>query len=159
MASQRQMLALAAVAGALYLLRKPIASVTTSEGFDLSPYGGPTTYPQPIKTFADAIARQEGFYIAGSIPQRANNPGDLKLGAPTLGTSGITVFASADAGWNALYRQLWSIVTGASGRYNLDMSIADMARTWTATQQSAWSRNVADYLGVDPSTKLWEVLA
>jgi hypothetical protein len=138
-----------------------VASVMTSEGFDLSPYGGPTIYPDAIKRVAEAIAKQEGFYVAGSIPQRAHNPGDLKIPGWTGATlgSGISVFDSDGAGWTALYRQLWLILTGDSARYNLDMSIDDMARTWTATQQSAWAANVAGYLGVDTNTKLWAVLS
>jgi hypothetical protein len=138
-----------------------VPSVTTSEGFDLSPYGGPTTYPEPIKRFAQAIAKAEGFYVAGSIPQRANNPGDLKMinwDGPTLG-EGISVFQSVDAGWSALYRQLYLILSGQSGVYNLDMTIAQMGAKWTATQQSAWASNVAGYLAVSPSTPLWSVLA
>lgn len=138
-----------------------VPSVTTSEGFDLSPYGGPTTYPEPIKQFGHAIARQEGFYVTGSVPQRANNPGDLVMPnwtGPTLG-AGISVFDSPDAGWNALYRQLWLILTGASNRYNLDMTIADMGAVWTTTQKTAWSTNVANYLGVSVDTPLWAVLS
>lgn len=162
MATQRSTLYIGAAIAGLYLLsRRPLtATVTTSEGFDLSPYGGPTTYPAGIKNMAQAIARAEGFYVTGSIPQRAHNPGDLKLpNSATLGSSGITVFPSDDAGWTALYRQLWSIVTGDSSRYNLDMSLADMAGTWTATQQGSWAQNVADFLGVETSVKLWELIA
>lgn len=128
-------------------------SVTTYEGFDLSEYGGPTSYPTPIVRFAQAIAKQEGFYVAGSIPQRYNNPGDLK----TNGSS-ITQYSSADEGWNALYRQLFLILTGGSAHYNLDMSIEEMSRVWTATQQGPWAANVSAYLGVSPDAKLWEVM-
>lgn len=159
-------------AGAYLLLKRPAAifgpseddgvltpSVTTSEGYDLEPYGGPTTYPQPIIRFAQAIAKQEGFYLAGSIPNRANNPGDLKLpGQATLAGTSITVFESVDQGWTALYRQLWLILKGGSSYYNLDMSIDEMSRVWTATQQGPWAANVSSYLGVAPSTPLWQVL-
>lgn len=137
------------------------ATVTTSEGFDLSPYGGPTIYPPAIVRVAQAIARQEGFYVAGSIPQRAHNPGDLKIPGWTGATlgGGISVFDSDNAGWTALYKQLRLILIGDSANFNLDMSIDDMARVWTATQQDAWAANVAASLGVQPSTKLWAVLA
>lgn len=149
--------------GVLWFLlnkRDPIATVTTSEGFDLSEYGGPTSYPEPIRQFAAAIARQEGFYVSGSIPQRANNPGDLKIpNMPTLPGTSITQFPSADAGWNALYRQLHLILTGRSSFYNLDMTIADMGRVWTVTEQGPWSTNVASFLGVSTDTRLWQVLA
>lgn len=136
------------------------ATVTTSEGFDLSQYGGPTSYPEPIRRFATAIAKQEGFYVAGSVPQRANNPGDLKVpNMPTLPGTSITLFSSAGAGWDALYRQINLILTGRSSYYNLDMTIAQMGRVWTTTEQAPWSSNVASFLGVSVDTRLWQVLA
>lgn len=150
---------LVGAAGLLLLKRRsPVGTVTTSEGFDLSPYGGEVVYPPAIKTMAQAIARAEGFYVNGSIPQRAHNPGDLKVPGTTNTINGITVFDSDDAGWNALYKQLYLIVTGRSSYYNLDMSIDDMARTWTATEQNAWAANVAGALGVDRSTRLYQVI-
>lgn len=166
MTAKQKIVTIGAAITALYFWRtkvskQPVPSVTTSEGFDLSPYGGPTSYPDGIKRMAQAIARAEGFYVAGSVPQRAHNPGDLKVPGwtgPTLGDN-ISVFATDDAGWNALYRQLYLILTGQSAYYNLDMTIADMARTWTATQQSAWGSNVAAALGVPTSTPLYMVLA
>lgn len=163
--AQGEFLALAAAAAALvwWLLRREdrplVATVTTSESYDLSPYGGPTSYDPALQRTAQAIARQEGWHVAGSIPQRANNPGNLKVpGQPTLPGTSITQFASPDLGWAALHRQLWLIVSGRSAYYSLDMSIADMARTWTATQQTEWATNVASFLGVPTSTRLVEVL-
>lgn len=153
---------LGGVLAALYVLRRvPVATVTTSEGFDLSGYGGPTTYPEPLMEFARGIARAEGFYVAGSIPNRANNPGDLKLGAPYLPGTAITRFDSVDQGWNALYRQLYLILTGQSRRYTLDMSIADMGRVWTATvsEQTAWAGTVAAQVGATVDAPLWTVMA
>jgi len=153
------------IGGGLLILswfrRQPTtATVTTWEGFDLSQYGGATSYPQPIKTVAQAIAKQEGFYVAGSIPQRANNPGDLKVpGLPTLPGTSITQFESIDAGWTALYKQLFLILTGQSAYYHLDMTIDEMSRVWTTTQQGPWAANVASYLGTTTHTPLWQVLA
>ena len=164
MASNKTIIGVGAAIAALYLFRtklshQPVPSVTTSEGFDLSPYGGPITYPDGIKQLAQAIARAEGVYVAGSVPQRAHNPGDLKLsGYPTL-AGGISIFPDDNAGFDALYRQLYRILTNQSNYYSLDMTIADMARTWTATQQDSWARNVAGFLGVPTSTPLWEVMA
>lgn len=152
-------LSLGVIALVLWRRQSPTATVTTSEGFDLSPYGGETSYPLPIVNAAQAIARAEGFYVPGSIPQRAHNPGNLKLGEPSI-AGGITVFDSDDLGWAALYRQLSLIVTGRSRYYSLSMSIADMGRIWTATvaEQGAWSQNVASALGVSVATPLSQVL-
>ncbi len=161
MNNQQKTIGVVLVAGAALLLlrRSPVGTVTTSEGFDLSPYGGPVIYPEAIKAAARAIARAEGFYVQGSIPQTAHNPGDLKIpGSTNTIAGGITVFASDDAGWNALYKQLMMIVTGQSNVYNLDMSIAEMAARWTATQQGPWATNVAAALAVPTSTKLYAVL-
>lgn len=165
--TEKKLITIGAAIAALFYWRSkasnnaPVATVTTSEGFDLSPYGGPTTYPQGIKTLASAIARAEGFYVTGSIPQRAHNPGDLKVpgwAGPTLG-NGISVFQDDQAGWNALYKQLYLILTGQSSHYTLDDTILSMAQTWTTTQSQAWAGNVAGYLGVPTSTPLWKVMA
>lgn len=149
----------------------PIATVTTDTTIDLDSLGGlgMTNYSDAIKNFATAIARAEGYFVTGSVPDRANNPGDLK--SPTFTFAGeregqvlgegIAVFESADAGWNALYRQLFLIVTGQSSVYNLDMTIAQMAERWTgsATEAAAWANNVATQMGVSTQTRLVDVLA
>lgn len=161
MAANKPAIIVGAALAALYLLRgrQLVPTVTTSEGFDLSPYGGPISYPAGIHQLAQAIARAEGFYQSGSVPQRAHNPGDLKMPGSVNTINGITVFADDAAGWDALYRQLYRILQGQSAYYNLDMSIADMGRTWTATQQAEWSGNVASFLSVPTTAKLWEVIA
>lgn len=122
--------------------------------------GAPEPSPK-IRTAAQAIARAEGFYVAGSIPARAHNPGNLKLGGATLGTTGITVFDSDGQGWAALYRQLQLIVDGRSRVYSLGMSIRAMGAKWTATahEQLAWASNVAGVIGVSVDTTLRQVLA
>ena len=159
MTRQQTALTAGGVLALAYLLRPSRASVTTSETYDLSPYGGPTSYSAKLQRFAQAIARQEGFYVTGAIPQIANNPGDLVIpGLPTLPGTMITKFPSADAGWSALHRQLSLIVTGQSARYTLDMTIAEMSRVWTATQQVPWANNIAQQLGVPVTSPLWSVL-
>ena len=61
---------------------------------------------------ANAIKMQEGFDKPGSIPNKANNPGDIEYGpfARAHGATGsitaaggkqIAVFPSADVGMNA----------------------------------------------------------
>jgi hypothetical protein len=131
-------------------------------GHDPAQPFSPTSYSNDVMMFARAIAYAEGFYAQGSAPQRAHNPGALKVPGwtgPVTGAEGISVFSSDDAGWEALYRQLDLIVHGRSGIYSLGMSIADMARAWTATDQIPWATNVAARLGVSTSTRLSQVLA
>jgi hypothetical protein len=140
----------------LWWYLRPTGTVTTSETLELQP----ADYPEGLKNTARAIARAEGFYVAGSIPQRAHNPGNLKLGGETLGATGITVFASDAEGWAALYRQLALIVAGSSRVYTLDDTIRAMGEKWTATEneQLAWSSNVASALGVSVDAPLSQVL-
>ncbi len=63
----------------------------------------------PIRAIASAIAIQEGFYVAGSRPQRNNNPGDLRA-APWLTNpvieGGYVHFASVALGAGGLYHQI-----------------------------------------------------
>ena len=64
----------------------------------------------------EAIAKQEGYYVEGSRPQRNNNPGDLlfcpesqHFGA-THGDPRFAVFPNTSTGWKALQR--WLSVEG-----------------------------------------------
>jgi hypothetical protein len=65
-----------------------------------------------LQAVAEAIARMEGFYVAGSLAQRNNNPGNLmyagQAGAvPAPATFGtFAKFSTVELGWQALYRQI-----------------------------------------------------
>ena len=93
--------------------------------------------------FATAISVAEGFGVPGKTPTIAHNPGDLILSGTTP-----TVFASDSDGWAALYHQLDLIAngTGAKYGYTVAMTIAQMARVWTATEPDNWAANVANTL-------------
>lgn len=117
-------------------------------------------YSWMLKRFAEAIAFAEGWYVVGSIPQRLNNPGDLKTsGIPSIGqdAQGHLHFASPDDGWRALYRQLQIIVDGKSAHYSLGMTILQMGDKY-APGSVSWPRNVAARLNVSTGTRLREVL-
>lgn len=112
-----------------------------------------------LQAFIAAIGRAEGANVPGSVPDRANNPGDMKVGDVGLGTiNGITIFATDADGERALERQLDLIVTGRSHVYSADMTIAEMAEKWTTTESSAWAANVAAALGVSVNTRLADLL-
>lgn len=103
---------------------------------------------QRVRRIAYAISVAEGYWVPGSIPNRRHNPGDLTR-------DGVIVeFPTATEGWLALYRQVERMLSGKSSFYRPDMSIEEVARFYTATEQDAWARNVAAALGVDPGTKL-----
>jgi hypothetical protein len=119
-----------------------------------------------IQKFAQAIAREEGFYVTGSVPQHANNPADLtddgNIGNGVIQTGGpdgaaITIYSNVVDGWSALYRKLRRIFAGASEVYLLDMSLTQMGMKWSGTE--TWGNNVASELGVSSATTLAELAA
>ncbi len=59
---------------------------------------------------AHLIAIEEGFYVAGSIPQRNNNPGDLRHAPdethPEDAPNSVGAFETPEKGWAMLERQL-----------------------------------------------------
>ncbi len=111
---------------------------------------------------ARAIAEAEGFGVFNAIPTLANNPGDLELGDVGFGVyqgrtivfksesnpkpSGVTIFPDAVSGWAALEHELTLILSGKSTVYKPTMTIAEMAKRWTQTEQSQWALNVCDGL-------------
>jgi hypothetical protein len=113
-----------------------------------------------IQQFATAIAKEEGFYIEGSIPQRARNPGDLgngDIGNGVIQTEGpngvgITIYSTVEDGWNALLNKVARMLNGSSEVYTLGMTIVEVGLKWSGNPQ--WGINVAAMLHVDPSTTL-----
>lgn len=107
-----------------------------------------------------AVAHQEGYYVNGSIPQTANNPGDLRLGDMGFGTMGerITVFPNSTEGWKALDRQWERILGGKSPYYPLTMTWAEAGMTYSGGDPN-WAKNTAQMLGVPESITLAELAA
>src|ERR1700674_3647259 len=92
-----------------------------------------------MSLLAEAIAHEEGFYVAGSLPQRNNNPGDLRHSPHSFHTSdkpnAIGKIDSVADGWADLNRQLE----------------LDATRGWTVRQlvykyAPPSENNTADYL-------------
>jgi hypothetical protein len=125
------------------------------------------TLKSGVRDLARAIANAEGWGLPGTIPTRANNPGDLVLpnwNGPVLGAERIAVFSSEQEGWLRLYHQLQLIASGRSKVYTLGMTIREMGARWTATQPNEWALNVAawlatrGYVGTSPETLLGSLL-
>lgn len=117
--------------------------------------------PVGIQRLAYAISVAEGFWVKGSVPNRANNPLDLKvLGwtGPVIGAENIPCFLTVIEGWQRGYTQLQRIVNGASSEYTLAMSIEQMAERWTDTADSEWGNNVALVLDLPITTTLRTLL-
>lgn len=143
-------LALAGVVGALVVSRT----------------GGTTAlvgaFGSGVSRLAQAIAKAEGYGTPNSIPTRANNPGNLKNGAPVLAGTSITKYATAAEGWAALERQIGLILTGKSAYYKATDTIAQMGSVWAPSGDNnitgAWARNVANFLNVSVSTRIGAVV-
>ncbi len=117
-----------------------------------------------ILKFSRAIAQEEGFFVANSVPARAHNPGDLTddgdLGFGTIQTAGahgaeITIYGTDADGWAALYRKVRRMLSGASHTYTLDMTILEVAIKYAG--DPVWAKNVAAALGVNMRTTLAEI--
>lgn len=123
-------------------------------------------YNDGVLAMAQAIAQAEGFYSNGSIPQLANNPGDLTRG--DVGDTGqyltaaggiqIIRFATAADGWDALYRKLQHIVTNQSSVYSASMTLSQFGSIYSGNDPN-WIRNVADAIGESPNNTLDQILA
>lgn len=98
--------------------------------------------PAGIRDLAQAIAVAEGFGVANALPTLRNNPGDLSPDGY------VATYATPQDGWNALYDQLARIADGRGDiyGYRADMSFAQLAAVWTATEQTAWASNVVNAL-------------
>ena len=124
-----------------------------------------TVDKQKLNCFATAVAHAEGFGVRHAIPTRYHNPGDLKSrrdlhrlpGQKRLGKGDHIVFESDAAGWAALRDYLSKMVDGRSKRYNPDMTLAQVSRTYAGNWRP-WLRTVARELNVEPSVKLRDLL-
>lgn len=121
-----------------------------------------------VQSIADklayAIAFAEGFFTAGSRPQRNHNPGDLEtdITGAGVGFDGPYVIYGSDSdGWAALTQQA-NLMFGGSHVYNPSMTISQVAFHYadgTDDPQGAadWASNVASKLGVTVDTTLSEL--
>jgi hypothetical protein len=110
-----------------------------------------------VVILAQAIAKAEGFYIAGSLPQRCHNPGDLEIQSVGYGTdNGKTIFPDDEAGWMALEHECDLILYGLSrAGYKLTDTIMQMAFRYTGNDgATTWALTVARALGISTLTTL-----
>jgi len=107
---------------------------------------------------ADAIARMEGFYVAGSISARNNNPGNLRNGPGQVGTSGgFAVFPDQATGWAALQRQVDVNVSRGLNLYEFfggGNGYAGYAPSADSNNPTAYADFVAQQTGIDPNAAL-----
>ena len=151
-------------------LRKMLHLILITIAMSIPVWAGayPVQMPDPpssrVERFAHAIARAEGFYRRGTIPNRYHNCGDLKAvrgftypGQVGIGKGRHVIFANDTAGWNALYHQIGKMVSGESRHYSLSMTINQIARFYAGNWRQ-WAKNVSHNLGVPSTATLAEVL-
>jgi hypothetical protein len=116
----------------------------------------------PVELLACAIATQEGWFLAGSLPSLRNNPGDLRF-AGQAGASvpagasqprPIAQFASQALGTTALFRQIWLQV--AEGQ-----TVRQIISQWAPANEndtSAYLKNVLRWTGLPADVPVLELL-
>lgn len=112
-----------------------------------------------MSKLAEAFAKREGFGIAGDMPTRDNNPGDLRH-APTEqhapgDPDGIGFFATAEEGWAALERQL---LLYADRGMTVAQAVATFAPPADHNDTSAYLDFVCQYVGCQPGTLVSQAL-
>ena len=116
-----------------------------------------------VNDFAAAIARYEGYYTAGSVAQRNNNPGNLRSWGSYPVVNGFVQFPDAETGWAALRSQVQKNIdrgltldeffSGKSGVYPGYAPAADN------NQPSKYAATVATWLGISSDAPLAAALA
>lgn len=132
---------------------KPIAlgaALVAVAGRDYS-----TGAPGRVQRIAQAIAKAEGFGVAGAIPTLRNNPGNIR--DTSIPGRPIATYPSLAAGWDALYRQVARMLAGSS-LYPRGWTLAQVAQRYTGeTRYMDWATNVARFLNVPTSIVFSEI--
>jgi hypothetical protein len=121
----------------------------------------PATWPSGDRVWnvCRAIAVAEGANVAGSNPDRLNNPGDISDGSATYGFeahsgSAVTKFPDKQTGWQWLYNKINNaFVLGQSAVYSPDMTWTGFAQKYAGDWQD-WVTNVTGPLNVSPDDRV-----
>jgi hypothetical protein len=114
-----------------------------------------STTPEQKLTFIQAIAKEEGFYVNGSRPQRDNNPGDIVYGrftkahGATGGDPRFAIFPTVDLGWQALRILLNEHYAGLTVTAALNKFAPPVENA-----TNLYINNVCKWTGLTPSTVL-----
>ncbi|HEY0264212.1 MAG TPA: hypothetical protein VGC07_06795 [Granulicella sp.] len=116
--------------------------------------------PKTPCTFLEAVAREEGFYIAKTRPQRNNNPGDIEWGkftqahGATAGDPRFAIFSTPEAGFACMKALFQS--SGYKG-----LTIAQALNRWAPpveNQTNLYIVNVCKWTGLTPDTVIDGIL-
>ena len=106
-------------------------------------------------TFIQAIARQEGFGIAGDIPTRDDNPGDIVWGrfAQSEGATQDGRFAKWTTAQEGLHAERTLLVDDYLG-----LTVRQALNRWAPASDgndvSAYEAHVCEWTGMTPDTVL-----
>ena len=115
-----------------------------------------------VNDLAQSIAQYEGYYTAGSIAQRFNNPGNLRSWGSTPVVNGYALFATPEEGWAALRAQVQKNIDrgltldeffgGKTGVYPGYAPAADN------NAPARYAATVASWLGISTDAPLADVI-
>ncbi len=117
------------------------------------------TSTNPITiSLANAIALANGYNVVGSVPNKNNNPGNLKNGDVGFGVDSVgnTIYGTPEMGNLALRTQAAHILNGDNKMFSYSPARTPLSVIGTilAPNDASWIKNVASSLGINPSTKL-----
>lgn len=112
------------------------------------------------------LSREEDFNSAGNasasnVPQRNNNPGNIKSGgladkyATGVDSQGHLVFPSADVGFRAMQEDIAAKVSGRSQYLPANPTLAQLGKVYA--EDPRWANSVAQILGVNPNTPTQQI--
>ncbi len=107
-------------------------------------------------TFLEAIARQEGFYIPDSRPNRRNNPGDIEEGKFAQAHGALPSDGNRFAAWPTSESGFAAMRALLSGPYN-GLTVEQAINKWAPPIENATSSYVAhvcSWTGLTPDTIL-----
>jgi hypothetical protein len=151
------------------LRRKPVSVQPQPRAVQPAPGAGSASVPpaatsqSKASSFAKAISSAEGYGTPGTIPTLANNPGALELGDVGHGVmqaangQKITIFGSAQEGWDALNNQINQIYTGKSKRYSTPMTLERFGTIYSGGD-TGYGARIAGSLGVAPKATLGQLV-
>ena len=128
-------------------------------------FGGRRTFRQ----LAEAMAKMEGFYIAGSRASRNRNPLNIKwvsdkyskyIGAISKDDKNFCIFPDSETGFNGCIKDIkikagkntdgWKTGTGLTGK----STIAEFIRVWSDTDQESYIKFVSKELKLAETYKI-----
>lgn len=141
-------------------MKKETAILLLGLGVVIMASTGKTVVDNVITRMAAAIKSFEGWSV-GSRSYRNNNPGNLKAagqaGVTGSDDQGHAIFASYQAGWDALVNQLTLAFTGRSHVYTPDDSLYDFFGKYAEGNSTQYAEYVAAELGVSPNSTLAQI--